>query len=74
MFFKRRFTKWLPILIYDFSGNKFLLQGRKNLKTGELCFKNTLMNGRWNLMHNMPQNIFDPKEQLQRLLTYSDSI
>lgn len=31
------------------------------------------MNGRWNLMNNMPQNIFDPKEQLEKLLTYSDS-
>jgi len=74
MFFKRKFTKWLPILIYDFSGNKYLLQGRKNLKTGELCFKNTLLNTRWNLMHNMPQNIFEPKEQFDKLLTFSDSV
>ncbi len=74
MFFKRKFTKWLPILIYDFSGNKYILQGRKNLKTGELCFKNTLLNTRWNLMRNMPQDIFEPKEQFDKLLTLSDSV
>lgn len=68
MFFKRKFTKWVPVLIYDFSGSKFLLQGRKNLNTGELCFKNTLINTRWNCMHNMPQNIFDPKEQFELLV------
>lgn len=70
--FKRKFTKWLPVLIYDFSGNKYLLQGRKNLKNGELCFKNTRLNTPFNLMHNMPTGIFDPKEQFDKILTWSD--
>jgi len=74
MFLNRKFTKWLPILIYDFSGSKFLLQGRKNIKTGELCFKNTLINTRWNLMHNMPQSIFDPKDQIEKILVDTESV
>lgn len=66
--FTTKYTKWLPILIYDFSGNKYLLQGRRNLKTGELCFKNTKLNTTFNLMHNMPQTIFDPKVQFETIL------
>ena len=69
MIFKKKFTKWIPIFIYDFSGNKFLLQGRKKLKTGELCFKNTLINSRWNLMHSFPLNAIDPKEQFDKLIS-----
>lgn len=71
MIFKRRFSKWIPIFIYDYNGNKFLLQGRKNLKTGELCFKNTLLNSRWNLMHYLPQNMLDLKEQFDKLVYFS---
>lgn len=67
MFYK--YTKWLPILIYDFSGNKFILQGRRNLKTGELCFKNKRLNTPFNLMQNMPQSVFDPKIQFEALLS-----
>jgi hypothetical protein len=68
MFFKKRFTKWLPIIVWSFDGNKFLLQGRKNLWTGKICFKNTRINKTFTYMHNMPENIFDPKEQLEKLL------
>jgi hypothetical protein len=67
--FKRKYTKWLPILIYDFSGNRFLLQGRQNIKTGELHFKNRRMNTAFNLMQSMPVDIFNPKEQFDILLT-----
>ena len=69
MIFKRKHTKWVPILIYDFCGNKTLLQGRKNLKTGELSFKNTKLNTPFNLMHSMPLNIFDAKMQFEILLS-----
>lgn len=65
------YTKWLPILIYDFSGNKFILQGRRNLKTGELCFKNTKLNTAFNSMHDYNiTSIFDPKQQFETLLSH----
>ena len=67
--FTTKYTKWLPILIYDFSGNKYLLQGRRNLNTGELCFKNTRLNTAFNLMQSGSViSIFDPKLQFETIL------
>jgi hypothetical protein len=64
----KKYTKWLPIIIYDFSGNKYLLQGRKNIKTGELVFKNTLLNTRRNLLNGMTTGTFDSTTQFNKLL------
>lgn len=66
--FLTRYTKWRPIVIYDYSGAKFLLQGRRNLKSGELVFKNTRLNSLFNLMHIGGVDVFDIKEQFQKIL------
>lgn len=72
--FKPIFTKWEPVLIYDSIGDKYLLQCRRNIKSGKLHFKNSKLN-RWGgaSMNGMPCNIFDPKEQFQKILTSTDS-
>lgn len=68
MLFTRKLTKWIPIIIYDFSGNKFLLLGRRNLKTGMLDFTSKRLHTRMTLNHNIPTNIFDAKTQFAELL------
>lgn len=66
--FLKKYSKWHPIVIYDYSGNKFLLQGRKNLKSGELVFKNTRLNSLFNLMQVENIDIFNIKEQFNKIL------
>ena len=69
MNFLGKYSQWRPVVIYDFDGTKFMLQGRKNLNTGELHFKNKRLNSRFTSMHNMPQTIFDPKVQFEQILS-----
>ena len=69
---KKRFSKWIPIHIYNFSGDKFLLMGRMNLKSGMLYFKVKRLNRLSDTNHNMPVNIFDPREQFEKLLNPSN--
>ena len=64
---KRNYTKWIPIMIYDYCGNKYLLQGRRNLKSGKIEFTNYRLNGLFNLLHQMPENNLDSKVQLELL-------
>lgn len=61
-------TLWLPLLVYDHNGNKYLLECRKNKNTGHLEFKNTLINGRLNLLHQNITLPVDVKEQLTKLI------
>jgi len=65
---RKRFSKWIPIHIYDYSGNKFLLLGRINLRSGMMCFKAKRLHRSLDLNHNMPVNIFDPSIQFDKLL------
>jgi hypothetical protein len=62
------YSKWIPIVIYDVSGSKFLLMGRRNLDTGMLHFKGKMMNNSFQCNHNISQNIFDPTKQFEELL------
>ncbi len=71
-FFKKRYTKYVPIIIYEFQGNKYLLQGRKNLITGWLDFSTISLQTRATLNRDMPQNVFDAKEQFEKLLAQND--
>ncbi len=73
MFYHKK-TKWVQILIYDFSSNKYLLESRMNLKNGKLYFRNTRINTYSNLLHNsVICNIFDPKIQFEKLLCANPS-
>lgn len=65
--FRKDYSKWTPLKIYDFSGNKFLLQGQINKNTGEISFKNTLMNSRFNLMQGH-FDVLDFETQFNKLL------
>lgn len=62
-----KYTKWHQIVIYDFGGTKFLLEARRNLKTGKVEFTNTRVNKRSNMIHNLP-SIFDPDVAFKELL------
>jgi hypothetical protein len=64
----RKFTKWVPVLIYQSSLNCYLLQGRKNLKTGELYFKNKMLNKPFTDMRNMPTDFFNPMIQFDKII------
>lgn len=65
--FKKRFTNWIPMQVYDYSGNKYLLLGRRKLKTGMVYFKNKKLNTPFNLNHTMPVNIFDVSAEFKKL-------
>lgn len=65
--FKQRHTKWIPIFIYDYQGNKYLLMGRRNLKTGLANFTNVKINGSFNLMQVGLSNNLNPASQFDEL-------
>ena len=60
------YTKWIPLVIYDCSGNKYLLLGRKNLNNGMIRFRNIKLNGPLNLLQT-PVNTLDYTEQFKKL-------
>lgn len=60
------YAKWIPLTIYDYQGNKYLLMGRKNLNSGMISFRNKRLNSIHNLLHENV-NTLDIKEQFEKL-------
>lgn len=65
-----KYTQYVPIrfVVANTGGRVYLLQCRKNKRTGEVCFKNTRVNPLRALVYPIPDISFNAQENMDKIL------